>query len=445
MTDSSFYSKKSQEEFNPKFLDIVKRQNELVIHYGSDTLKSLGGIELSHQSPRFLEHIVRDLSIRAKSEPNSLNGFAAFCYQKDYVETKKDPIAKNFSTLFKNDPFIKVKFRRDEQDDTEANMSILDFLDNTKVTISFLFGCLNSMMKRLNDYFLSKYRVSDFGEEEFEGRMRKFFNGEYLDLKDEEKSAMYMLCMHHDAGFILPYMLLKGMVTPSEYSNVLFSINLPYQKDKNAVSFAELIAEREMKLFKPDWDYIQSTYGMIRNQAVTMLEYASYEYEKNRDETKVDEYIAKGEGEFVEFKSTLRWNIHTGKKDPKIEHAALKSIAAFLNSGGGHLFIGINDEGESLNLEMDGFPNTDKFLLHIWNLVKQNLGTEAGKFIRTNLHTLNGKMFCHVSCSRSSDPVFVDQKGFDEVFYIRTGPATTKLSISETMNYIKGRFKGFSI
>jgi hypothetical protein len=446
MPTNSKSSKENQKDFNPKFLDIVKRQDDSVIHYGSDSMKSIQGNELSHPSPRFLEHIVRDLSIRSKIDLRSINGYTTFSHQKDYVENKKDPIASNFSNLFKNDPFIKVKFRRDEPDDTEANMSILDFLDNTKVTISFLFGCLNSMMKRLNDYFLSKYRVGDYQEEEFEGRMEKFFEGEYLDLKDEEKAAIHMLSIHHNAGFVLPYMLIKLMVTPSEYTNVLFSINLPYQQDKNSKDCADILGDkRDIKIYKPDWDYIQSTFSMIRDQAVTMMEYVSYDYDKNRKETKVEELIAKGEGEFIEFKSTLRWNLHTNKKDPNIEHAALKTIAAFLNSGGGHLFIGVNDDGEALNLDKDGFPNQDKFLLHIWNLVKQNMGTEAGKFIRTNLHTLNGKMFCHVSCSRSSSPVFVDQKGFEESFFIRTGPATTKLSISETMNYIKGRFKGFSI
>ena len=51
-----------------------------------------------------------------------------------------------------------------------------------------------------------------------------------------------------------------------------------------------------------------------------------------------DELIQNGETENVEFKSTLRWNIHTQKKDDAIEHASLKTIAAFLNSYGGTLY-----------------------------------------------------------------------------------------------------------
>ena len=56
--------------------------------------------------------------------------------------------------------------------------------------------------------------------------------------------------------------------------------------------------------------------------------------------------ISKGEGMQVEFKATLRVNLHTNQNDVKMEHAVLKTLAAFLNSKGGTLFIGVNDSGE---------------------------------------------------------------------------------------------------
>jgi hypothetical protein len=38
-----------------------------------------------------------------------------------------------------------------------------------------------------------------------------------------------------------------------------------------------------------------------------------------------------GESDQVEFKATLRINLHTGQKDVRMETAVLKTIAAFLN------------------------------------------------------------------------------------------------------------------
>ena len=61
--------------------------------------------------------------------------------------------------------------------------------------------------------------------------------------------------------------------------------------------------------------------------------------------------IADGESDTVEFKSTARWNIKAGQKGPEIEDAIVKSVAAFLNSGGGTLLIGVADDGSVGTLE----------------------------------------------------------------------------------------------
>lgn len=63
----------------------------------------------------------------------------------------------------------------------------------------------------------------------------------------------------------------------------------------------------------------------------------------------VEELIHRGESERLEFKSTLRWNLHTDSKDKRIEHAVLKTIAAFLNTQGGTLLIGVEDDGADAN------------------------------------------------------------------------------------------------
>ena len=63
-----------------------------------------------------------------------------------------------------------------------------------------------------------------------------------------------------------------------------------------------------------------------------------------------------GETEGVEFKSTLRTNLHTGQPDEKMQMAALKTIAAFLNAGGGTLLIGVADDGSVQAWRSTVFP-----------------------------------------------------------------------------------------
>ncbi len=97
-------------------------------------------------------------------------------------------------------------------------------------------------------------------------------------------------------------------------------------------------------------------------------------YLRSRTQISTAELIRFGETENVEFKSTFRMNLYTGKKDRAVEKAALKTICAFLNSEGGILMIGVGDDGEILGLDNDKFTNSDKMLLHVTNMIKERIG-----------------------------------------------------------------------
>jgi len=49
-------------------------------------------------------------------------------------------------------------------------------------------------------------------------------------------------------------------------------------------------------------------------------------------------------------------------------------------------------------------------------------------------------MVCKVRCLRSSRPVFLRQPGFEEEFYIRLGPSSVALAVSEALKYIADHF-----
>ena len=72
--------------------------------------------------------------------------------------------------------------------------------------------------------------------------------------------------------------------------------------------------------------------------------------------------IRYGESPNLEFKSTLRTNLKTGKAGKEIELAWLKSVVGFLNTDGGVLLIGVNDGGEVVSIAADQFENDDKCL-----------------------------------------------------------------------------------
>ena len=152
--------------------------------------------------------------------------------------------------------------------------------------------------------------------------------------------------------------------------------------------------------------------------------------------------IREGENDSIEFKSTLRWDIRAGKTNQAIERACLKTIAAFLNSAVGTLLIGVRDDGSTEGIESDKFVNDDKFLLHLWTLIRTCLGRDVSPYIRTILEKMDDKTVCMVQCRQSNRPVFLRQPGFDEDFYIRVGPSSNAMDISEALNYISDHFSG---
>jgi hypothetical protein len=150
--------------------------------------------------------------------------------------------------------------------------------------------------------------------------------------------------------------------------------------------------------------------------------------------------ISKGESSEVEFKSTLRVNLHTKAQDPRIELSVLKTIAGFLNSNGGMLTIGVADDRTPLGIDADGFENEDKMSLHLVNLIKDRMGPTLMQFIHARFEDYDSCRVMVIDCTKSSVPVFVKDSNIER-FFIRTGPSTTELSASQTQEFIKQRFK----
>ena len=155
-------------------------------------------------------------------------------------------------------------------------------------------------------------------------------------------------------------------------------------------------------------------------------------------EEELRELIAGGENNQVEFKSTMRWNLHADKPGKEIELAWLKSVVGYLNTDGGNLVIGVQDDGTVLGIEADKFQNEDKFILHFDNLVKQHIGLEFAAYIKASFHTLGDKRVFLINCGRCEEPVYL-KNGDDETFYIRVGASTRKLPISKINDYLKER------
>ena len=146
-----------------------------------------------------------------------------------------------------------------------------------------------------------------------------------------------------------------------------------------------------------------------------------------------------GESETLEFKSTMRKNLKSGKNGKEIEIAWLKALVGFMNTHGGILLIGVDDDANILGIENDEFENEDKILLHFKNLLSQHIGLEFSHYIHLIINQIEGNTILVVECERANRPVFLYYKN-SESFYIRSGPASVELSMSKVIKYIQKRY-----
>lgn len=158
------------------------------------------------------------------------------------------------------------------------------------------------------------------------------------------------------------------------------------------------------------------------------------------DQEALRSLIASGEGERLEFKSTLRRNNHTGEKDKRMERAVLKSLVAFLNSSGGTLLIGVNDEGEIPGVDVDSFESKDKMGLHFTNIISSQIGNRFLPFISFRLVPIEDVLVLQTDCRPSTEPVFL-RDGNEEFFFIRSGPSSVEIKGSELISFISKRFR----
>jgi serine/threonine protein kinase len=161
----------------------------------------------------------------------------------------------------------------------------------------------------------------------------------------------------------------------------------------------------------------------------------------------IERLLASDEATTLEFKSSLRTPTGPLAKDREfqqdqlrhaIEHQVLKTIAAFLNTDGGTLVIGVTDDHTLVGIEVD-YPTTkrsaDGWRCVFDSLVSKHLGTEVMNFIDLRLVPWHGKTIAIVRCTRREEPTLVD----DEEYFVRRTASTVKLSTREVLAWCRER------
>ena len=247
-----------------------------------------------------------------------------------------------------------------------------------------------------------------------------------------------VLFFNTDVGRSIIELIETGTVIPNKKQSDLESLGIP---------LPDLETQKEIiNLNHKLYDLNNKLSDFEREIAINPLSCQKIEFEVDKmldalkllnNSDKILSSIRDGESKILEFKETLTKNIRTNQKDKEIQKATLKTIVAFLNTEGGTLLIGVNDEGAIIGIEKDFFENNDNYLKHSHNLIRDQIGEQFFPLIDYKIVLVENKKVLKVDCKKSKIPVYL---GKDEEFYIRSNPATDKLTGKRLVEYIKIHF-----
>ena len=175
-------------------------------------------------------------------------------------------------------------------------------------------------------------------------------------------------------------------------------------------------------------------------------------------EAEVMDDLTRREAEDLEMKSSLLYDHQRAKNAPGAPPAQLKSegvmestlrtIAGFLTSGGGILYIGVDDEGVVLGIDCD-FPcitairerqNADNWELHLRSCVESRFidGKSINDYIACKVVCVQGKQVARINVASRKRLSFVSIKGTTRLFR-RQGNRTVEVPIESVEEFIEFR------
>jgi uncharacterized membrane protein YeaQ/YmgE (transglycosylase-associated protein family) len=165
-----------------------------------------------------------------------------------------------------------------------------------------------------------------------------------------------------------------------------------------------------------------------------------------RRDVAIADLLAAGEGGNVEFKSSARANLaNNGVRDDRMEQVIAKTVAGFLNSHGGVLLVGVDDQANPLGLAPDlalmKSPDLDRYELWLRDLLVTTLGATAAANVRVEFPRVDGVTICALRVPASARPVFLRAKGKPPAFLARVGNSTRELPVDEALAYVANHWR----
>ena len=336
-------------------------------------------------------------------EPRPLCAYLLFSSQRDFIEIDPEVDRDTVAHALKHDPIL----------DPAAGPEWAEQLRAWEPVASFVRGVGAKLRPR-----------AAYSEDELAALIDGVAT-RWNRLSEAGKSVVANLQVLTEGNIIASVAFAAGECTPVEFANAVLAATPLHHLF--GIDFDDDVSPEEQH---------SDAFRQYKDLARVCADYLAFFPQEG-----VSGLVAAGESTSLEFKSTLRWDLRQDKKNDEITHAALKTIAAFANSEGGCLLLGVADDGTAVGIDADNFQNEDRYLLHLMDAIKTTMGANVAALVDPYFDVLGGKRVCVVRCRKSHEPVYLRKKGGDEAFFIRTGPSSAQLSLRELVSYMREHFQ----
>lgn len=158
----------------------------------------------------------------------------------------------------------------------------------------------------------------------------------------------------------------------------------------------------------------------------------------------IQELIDNDEDYAVEFKCTARWDIRENQPSKVMEDAIVKTVAAFLNTDGGTLLIGIGPDRSVVGLAHDYDrvkpKNGDGFVNWLTTHLINALGTTPVARTRARIVEHDSTEICRVDVAASPAPVWAKTSKAPKVLFVRMNNSSRAVPDDEQTTYVASQW-----
>ncbi|MGR5412848.1 N-6 DNA methylase [Vibrio astriarenae] len=225
------------------------------------------------------------------------------------------------------------------------------------------------------------------------------------------------------------------------------SIPIPHTLVQNSVikvASKLQIARQQIDLFFSTLTTEPKKYKVIEDNTDSMVYTLS-----SMSESKHAQHLVKiGETRYLEYKQSFFANVdkiysseNKIEKNRDVQGEVIKDIASFMNTEGGTLLVGVNDDGKVTGIEREmkrfGWKKIDSYFQELGAQLESRLGKNYHQYCKLSEVIIDGKTIAMVDCKRSPHPTFMD----NEKFHIRTDTSSPSLTGEAMLRYIQNHFK----